>query len=752
MIALLLCAVMMVGIIPANAYAIDLSMSDTALEAVPNTASSEVVSLREENVKHFDMGNGKFRAIAYSHPVHELDSEGNWQDIDFGLTLTKMQGANMYVNKASGTAFAANYASSQPLMTLSDNGNAVSMSMVTAPANNLARSSTNTVSAARVTNPNNSFRTIEDAKNATFSSKVLYEDVLPGVDLEYIVDPGSVKENIIVKEKASSYSYVFTLNLDGLYPVMQGCGSIILYDMETDTEAYLIPAPFMYDALGNMSEDVYYTLSESENTYTLTVTANTDWINAQDRSFPVTIDPTYLGITTEVEDTYITSDNPNSPRGLTTILFARSDRITYIKTPTPSIPDHASLEWAALGIHYYYYNTVSTGQVCVSAHQVTSPWEERTLTYNQAASLPNFGLSSTALDVKMTYGNVGATVDNPKLTAFVITDTVRDWINGVSPNYGIGLKYVEGSSTNLSVAFRSSESSYNYRPYIDYTYFVYSGAYFSALQNIYGFTARDATVIMDFYSRIFEKFPSFSIYEKAWLGSRLLGGLVYDDTSSLKGFLRMHVWRSVAGSIAHVGNYCIFQLDMTDSEFSLLEGIVKNQHEKATKNNKGDFAHMQIALAARLAYFLDLDGLLSDIAGIAAPISYFAGWLGDAVLSDNGTTSLKNDDYIADLDAENIYQQIILGKDIIWASDDYFSSLSTETRAEIFTGYIPYEEVENLVDRYLVDVDINNEIFEAVPDQSEEGETSQSELEEKYPDTYNFLCSLYNGLNEIGDY
>ncbi len=34
----------------------------------------------------------------------------------------------------------------------------------------------------------------------------------------------------------------------------------------------------MYDALGNCSEDVAYTLSGS--TYTLTVTANADWINA----------------------------------------------------------------------------------------------------------------------------------------------------------------------------------------------------------------------------------------------------------------------------------------------------------------------------------------------------------------------------------------------------------------------------------------------------------------------------------------
>lgn len=76
-----------------------------------------------------------------------------------------------------------------------------------------------TAVAAEVTNPENAFRTFEDAQNAVFSSSVLYEDVLPGVDLESIVDPGTVKENIIVKERAADYSYAFTLNL-AASPVM----------------------------------------------------------------------------------------------------------------------------------------------------------------------------------------------------------------------------------------------------------------------------------------------------------------------------------------------------------------------------------------------------------------------------------------------------------------------------------------------------------------------------------------------------
>ena len=39
-----------------------------------------------------------------------------------------------------------------------------------------------------------------------FSAGAIYEDILPDVDLEYIISGGSVKENIIIKDTADSYT------------------------------------------------------------------------------------------------------------------------------------------------------------------------------------------------------------------------------------------------------------------------------------------------------------------------------------------------------------------------------------------------------------------------------------------------------------------------------------------------------------------------------------------------------------------
>ena len=55
-------------------------------------AVNEIVSLREENVKHFSLPNGTYRAVAYDSAVHRLDENGKWQDIDNSLLAATEKG------------------------------------------------------------------------------------------------------------------------------------------------------------------------------------------------------------------------------------------------------------------------------------------------------------------------------------------------------------------------------------------------------------------------------------------------------------------------------------------------------------------------------------------------------------------------------------------------------------------------------------------------------------------------------------
>ena len=143
------------------------------------------------------------------------------------------------------------------------------------------------------------------------NASVIYRDILPGVDLEYVVTGLNIKENIIVKEKSSNYSYSFTMQLNNLTAALNEKGEIIISEPSSDEAVYIIPAPVMWDANNVTSDKATMSLTDHGNgKYTLVVTADSAWMNAEDRVFPVTIDPAVVTDNTQVLDTYISPTYP----------------------------------------------------------------------------------------------------------------------------------------------------------------------------------------------------------------------------------------------------------------------------------------------------------------------------------------------------------------------------------------------------------------------------------------------------------
>ena len=142
----------------------------------------------------------------------------------------------------------------------------------------------------------------EQVELPKLGSTILYPDVLPGVDLRYDTAGQNIKESIIVNERQANYTYRFLLSLArrSTRPLQED-GSILL--CSADGEAvYTVPAPYMIDAAGEVSDHVTYTLDEVENGYILTVTADRAWIEESGRALPVTIDPALLVTSGGVQD------------------------------------------------------------------------------------------------------------------------------------------------------------------------------------------------------------------------------------------------------------------------------------------------------------------------------------------------------------------------------------------------------------------------------------------------------------------
>lgn len=284
----------------------------------------------------------------------------------------------------------------------------------------------------------------------------------------------------------------------------------------------------------------------------------------------------------------------------------------------------------------------------------------------------------------------------------------------------------------------------------------YNDRYTYELVHTFGFSDTVAKLIRSLYEKVDDKFSSEDELVRAWKCARLLSVFVYDGLA----------WDNVAASVVSLEkaqDYFTGTLGYTVLEYTSMKKTIKTQHDDTLTP---DFAHMQYALAARLAYKLSKEGYSFPLGfiNIDEDVSYMGGWLGDAVLIENGTTSLKDDDYCADLDAENIYRAIVNRKNSINAINTYYGGLTVcNNRAHKFLSYISYATIQKKVFDYLIDMnltvlrnsaiqngDINaaNYYLTLINDE----QYHFDEIKKKYSDTYNFLFSLKNRKAYIEKY
>lgn len=100
-----------------------------------------------------------------------------------------------------------------------------------------------------------------------------YKDVMPGIDIEYVVNSDSLKENIVLNENNAKGSISFEVDFGELTPVLRFDGSIVLSDKNGDC-IFTIAAPYMYDAnnvFNNEIEVDIVDLGGGKHKYTLSL-------------------------------------------------------------------------------------------------------------------------------------------------------------------------------------------------------------------------------------------------------------------------------------------------------------------------------------------------------------------------------------------------------------------------------------------------------------------------------------------------
>lgn len=452
-VAVFLAFLMIFYLVPTTVYAdlFDFEKSSEAEEpgSENNGDIFEITERREESVKHFRLEDGTVTAVQYDAPVHYLDSSGKWQDIDNTLAAS----GGEYVNGNARIKFAKKVTGNGSLFTLHDGNRKITMSLEGAIKK----------TAGQVTNPTTDWdeNTPKLQKMMTLdklSSRILYEDILDGVDLEYVIESLNIKENIIVKEKKNEYRYTFTMDLNHLEAVLNPDGSVSISDPSSMETVYTIPAPIAYDANGAYAaqESLHFILTQTGNhTYSLTVVADPDWMNAPERAFPVVIDPAIYANRTTITDTYVDEGVPTRTNGTNDFVATGhgsggEEYVAYIKFSLPSIPADAYISSAKVDFFQRnYIDYEDKGYANFGAYHVITNWDN-SHTWNAYLN----GTQGMLGDL-ISYVQADDLTQGMRLT-WDITSLAREWYAGTSLNYGIAIKQI-GEEYNYLLYLGSSD-------------------------------------------------------------------------------------------------------------------------------------------------------------------------------------------------------------------------------------------------------------------------------------------------------
>lgn len=421
------------------------SESQAALPTDVDAPIYEVTSLREESAKHFRLPDGSYVAAQYAYPVHYEDENGVMQEIDNLLH----DGNGVYTNDSARIKFAKKITGNSELFTLHEKNTKMTFSLVGAEKGT-----------AGVVYNNVDDDSLDELQKMMFvkniSARIVYPEILDGVDVEYVVYSSNVKENIIVKERGDIYSYSFNLKLNGLSAELLENGDVEITNTKTGEIQYVIPAPVVYDANGLYAEaeHAYYTLDEKNQSgaYVLTVTVSSEWMNADSRAFPVVVDPAVYASNSNVLDTSIFSSNPTASYGNDTLIdvFTDSAHCYWKTTVLPYLPPSAYITNASITIRSGW-----TDGDYVAAYEVLTDWNE-SLTWNQYSSTtnPKGQLGTDIIDYNLLRSG---------FYTWNITPLVEKWYSGT--NYGVAFNSPPGVTAGVSMC-SSEDSVAADRPYL----------------------------------------------------------------------------------------------------------------------------------------------------------------------------------------------------------------------------------------------------------------------------------------------
>lgn len=443
------------------------------------TIVAEVPEGRSEYTKEFLLSNGLHMSTVYAEPVH-YEKDGKWEDIDNTL-VTTLDGT--YKNTAGPweVSFPQSFGSSQSISVTKDgytlsfgmpqklvsggNSGAVVMSADTAETFATAQAATTT---AQLDNKIELAREKLEAEHPEtvldkLSSRLTYESVHSDTNVIYDLTSNQVKESIVLeKQDAALRGFRYTLNVGAMIPALEEDGTILFYNEDQTQIVMVMPAPYLLDAVYEISNDVAVTLTGSNGVYTLTYVLPHQWLADETRQWPVILDPVIQTSIdrSNIQDVLVCSNATISPYGSYLEVGYLSNRgisRTYVNFAyLPLLSSADVIVSAQMQMTQMWRRSIS---VPAEVHKVKDAWSQETITWNDQ---PRY--EENIVDFVM--GN------DPVDYYWDVTDIVQEWYND-GKQFGLLFKTsdaIENAGVEKFRQFYSCNYGYDHRPVLNITF------------------------------------------------------------------------------------------------------------------------------------------------------------------------------------------------------------------------------------------------------------------------------------------
>lgn len=391
-------------------------ISDAETGSVQAELVSEITHMRGANERHFQASDGSYVALSYAEQIHYLDEDsGEWVEVDNTLkSIDVSSGKKVYKNRDGlfEVEFAEPSDAERDTVTISSEGNILSWevakyitpdsSMQTNASAELIR--TPILSTAEMVIPVADFSLLSEEEHLTVakksSSRAMYTDALGnGIDLVYDVSGNKVKESIIIDSFEENASYIAEITAEGLTAVLNEDGSVTFTDTDGET-LFVVEAPYMFDSGMGSSSDIQVDLIENKTGgYILAYTPDEEWLENEDRVYPVTLDPTVavynsqvIPITCEDDTLSYNSEEGETVNTTGTTLTAGFDgqntNYIFIDYNMPKLPNNCTVSSIQQKLTVCDYSSTVLPELV--SYTLASEYSEGAATLNSFSDLIDF--------------------------------------------------------------------------------------------------------------------------------------------------------------------------------------------------------------------------------------------------------------------------------------------------------------------------------------------------------------------------